>query len=501
MGTTSQDSAYHQWLARLTQHELESRLRALGVEKVVLKRLADRQDNTKNQIYWQGNLNENPLPKHPFEAFQSGSSKGGGGQTGYRARLDFEWLTPTGTNPAPHAQLIHYPQYPETRLGSLLTGADLAPRSILGSREASVPGRLLLLATAGAKVIGVALPPDAPATGSLGHLIGKGPFATWNLAPQAQSISAQDLLSELSGVHELGRVAGCSIAKGVVVRNTNPNSPGTTLETILGVKPNSRDEPDFHGWELKSYRASRVTLMTPAPTGGAIVTEAPEDFMRMFGWINDAGTRWDFNGAHRAGHPPTGRASTRLHVSTDQVQLLEANTGTVAMSWQIADLLTHWSLKHSRAAYIRRGGSADGFTFGPHVQLGEGIDWKWFLQAIENGTIVADPAYNMPVGGRSMRKARSQFRCYPYELGALYPSVTVHDLRHTGPTRTRAQANLRAGRLEVPAWVCASTQTPITKPDYSFEPAAPGQRMVVASQHDEERSEGSTADEIPTLWS
>ena len=423
-----------------TQHELESRLRALGVEKVVLKRLADRQDNTKNQIYWQGNLNENPLPERPFEAFQSGSSKGGGGQTGYRAKLDFEWLTPTGTNPAPHAQLIHYPQYPETRLGSLLTGSDLAPRSILGSREASVPGRLLLLATAGAKVIGVALPPDAPATvsrtpdrqgplrvvepGPAGAVdIGAGPAVELQRSPRTRS---------RRGVHHL---------KGCRRPEYQPQLPGDHLGDHLGAVPNSRDEPDFHGWELKSYRASQVTLMTPAPTGGAIVTEAPEDYMRKFGWINDAGTRWDFNGAHRAGHPPTGRASTRLHVSTDQVQLLEANTGTVAMSWQIADLLTHWSLKHSRAAYIRRGGSADGFTFGPHVQLGEGIDWKWFLQAIENGTIVADPAYNMPVGGRSMRKARSQFRCYPYESRSAVP--VGHGPR---PSTHRAHANAGTGK-------------------------------------------------------
>ena len=124
------------------------------------------------------------------------------------------------------------------------------------------------------------------------------------------------------------------------------------------------------------------------------------------------------------------------------------------MSWQISDLLTHWSRKHSRAVYVRRTGNPrTGFTNGPYVHLGEGINWNWFHQALGNGTIVLDPAYNMLVGGSSMVKERAQFRCTSHALAALYPSVRVHDLRHFKPSRTLAHADLQSQGITLPSWL------------------------------------------------
>lgn len=120
----------------------------------------------------------------------------------------------------------------------------------------------------------------------------------------------------------------------------------------------------------------------------------------------------------------------------------------------MSDLLTHWAQKHARAAYVRRSGSAaGGFTYGPFVQLGQGVDWNWFRQAMNNGTIALDPAYNMLAGAHFMRKARAQFRCEAYQLGALYPSVTAHDLRHAAMSRRLAETNMRAEGYTLPAWV------------------------------------------------
>lgn len=329
--TTDRDRAYDRWLANLTFDELEERLRDLGVTKVVMKQLAPAQDNSQNQFYWQGHLNENPLPLGDFVEFKSKSKKTGKVETGYKAKLDLEWLTPTGTNPAPHAQLIWYPQYPETRLGSLLLGAGYAPRSVIGSRAVAVPGRLLLFGIADRKVIGVALPPHSPATSALQNLFTKGIFAVWPIAPQAKPITAAELLAELHGVYAMCPVRGCTVRGGQVIRSTNLNASGTTFETLMGVKPNALDEPDFHGWELKSHGDSRITLMTPAPTGGAIKTKSAEDFMRAFGRLNDSGTRWDFTGTHRANHIPGGKATTRLNLSPSEVQLVHQVTGEVAM--------------------------------------------------------------------------------------------------------------------------------------------------------------------------
>lgn len=452
MSRAGRDAEYDAWLSQLTFSELERRLRALGVTKVVLKRLSPAQDNSQNQFYWQGRLNENPLPLGPFEEFDSIYK--GVAQKGYKARMNLVWLTPAGTNPAPLAQLIYYPRYPEARLGSLLRRTEHAPRSVIASRAVSVAGRLMLLGIAGSQVVAVALPPWSPAATRLVTLFGTGPFASWALAPQATVISAADLLSELRGVYDLRPVASCKLNQGVVIASTDPNAPGMTLELTMGVRPNARDGPDFHGWELKAHSDHRITLMTPAPTSGSVVTDAPADFMRKFGWPNRSGTRWDFNGAHRATQAPGGKATTRMVVTASEVQLVHKTSGEVAMSWQIADLLTHWAKKHANAAYVRRSGSiANGFDFGPHVQLGEGVDWKWVRQALDNGTIAVDPAYNMATGGRRMTRERAQFRCYGYELGALYPSVTVHDLRHSTPSRQLAHANLKAEGIILPHWI------------------------------------------------
>lgn len=452
MSKAARDADYDDWLSRLTFVALERRFRKLGVTKVVMKRLSPAQDNSQNQFYWQGRLNENPLPLGPFVEFES--TYKGVVQKGYKAKIDLSWLTPTGTNPAPLAQLIYYPRYPEARLGSLLDKAEYAPRSVIASREVAIAGRLMLFGLAGSRIYAVALPPWCPATSRLMTLFGKSPFATWALAPQATVISAASLLSELRGVYDLRPVVGCKLKQGAVIHSTDPNAPGMTLELAMGVRPNARDEPDFHGWELKAHADHRITLMTPAPTAGSVVTDAPHDFMQKFGWPNDTGTRWDFNGAHRATQSPGGKATTDMVVTASEVQLVHKTNGEVAMSWRIADLLTHWAKKHANAAYVRRSGtSVHGFDFGPHVQLGEGVDWKWVRQALDNGTIAVDPAYNMVAGGSRMTRERAQFRCYGYELGALYPSLTVHDLRHSTPSRKLAHANLRTEGITLPPWI------------------------------------------------
>lgn len=452
--TVESNAEYDEWLSTLTLDEIDSRMRDLGVERVELKKLAPRQDNSKNQIYWRGNLNESPLPLGPFQEDQPSSSRTR--DLRYRAPLALSWLTQEGSNPAPHAQLIHYPQYPESRLGGLLKGAEVAPRSIIGSRESSRPGRLLLLGVAGRRVYALALPPEAPASRQLQTMLGEGVFLVRALTRRARAISADAMLGELSGVLNFGLVAPCKISGTAVEPNTAPNSAGTTLETLLGVRPNSRDEPDFHGWELKAHGDSRITLMTPAPTTGAVTDLPADQFMRRFGRLNDSGTRWDFTGAHTALRVPGGRATTRMLVSRDEVQLVHASTGELAMGWRVPDLLDHWAKKHAHAAYVRYSRSNGKFVFGPYTHLGEGIDFTWFWQALENGAIAVDPACNMLDGATSFKKSRYQFRCAVMNLPSLYPTVRGHDLRHVDPMRRLAEANLRADRMQLPDWVTSS---------------------------------------------
>lgn len=375
-------------------------------------------------------------------------------KTKFRAPLSLSWLTPSGCNPAPEAQLIHYPQYPESRIGGLLQGADLAPRSLLGSRGASRPGRVLLLGVANREIFAIALPPESPAAKELERYIGTHAFAIRPLKKQAEPTSETQLLAELSGVHAESPVRGCKISQRNVVENASRNAAGTTLETVMGVLPNSRDEPDFHGWELKAHRDSRITLMTPAPTSGAVVDMTGQEFMRDFGRLNKDTQRWDFTGSHTAIRVPGGKATTKMLVSDNEVQLVHQKSETLAMGWRIPDLLDHWARKHERAAYVQyqKLAGPKEFAYGPFIHLGQGIDFGWFWQALSNGSITIDPACNMPDGSTSFKKARYQFRCSLVQLAALYPSVTVHDLRHVKPNRELALANLAAEGVTTPTW-------------------------------------------------
>src|SRR5690606_19684747 len=114
-------------------------------------------------------------------AHLSTSEKNGKQEAVFRADLDFCWLTEEGRLAvAPHAKMIFYPQYPEVRFSGFLKGSKDAP-STLWSKEkrGTESGRILLLGLGnGRKVIGLTLPPEAPATREIRE---SGPHATYEI--------------------------------------------------------------------------------------------------------------------------------------------------------------------------------------------------------------------------------------------------------------------------------------------------------------------------------
>lgn len=61
-----------------------------------------------------------------------------------------------------------------------------------------------------------------------------------------------------------------------------------------------RAEPDFLGWEVKAHSSSRITLMTPEPTGGMYGERGVKAFVAKFGSPTGNDTLY-FTGTHRAG--------------------------------------------------------------------------------------------------------------------------------------------------------------------------------------------------------
>lgn len=461
---------YEEWLAGRGLREIRDRMADLGVSELWIKRLSDRQDNTKNQIYLGGDITDVPLPMGPFEASQSASGKDSKSRTKYIAPLSFAWITPSGNSPAAQAKVIYYPQYPEVRFSGFTRGALDAPRFLL-DRVTQTPGRMLVLGTDGKITYGIALPAVAPAARELLHEFENpgarmiGPLLQLPVEPSTGKgllLSEDGLMAELHAAWLKSPVPGCRVDRnGTVVSFTGRPAGGATLETILGVRANSDVGPDFHGWELKSFAGREITLMTPSPKGGFLAEHGFEAFMREFGYWNTPKQRYEYTGKQRVGSVPGGRATTRLVMYGYQDGIRDANgelaivdaRGRVGGTWPFAELLDHWRKKHANAVYVPTRRVADAFVYGPNVVVASGTDFATFMARLADGTIAFDPGCHLQpasAGLPSERKARYQWRVAFAKIGTLYDQVQLRDVRKVPADDRLSMADCRRLGLELP---------------------------------------------------
>lgn len=418
---------------------IENAMIAAGAIKLLAKRLAPN-DNSKNQVYLAGSLDIlNVLPMGEVESISTPK-----GQHILRAPIDLLWLRIGGEPiPAPNAQLILYPQYPEVRLSGFLRGAEGAPNQLMVSRE---EGRLLFLGvTSGGQVLAYAAKDSAllaefedltnlEQTGAFRHLrIGTADTSRERLLNRLATIAASGWLPA-QRLYPDGRLGPC----------TGMNCGGYTLEAQMGISPNGKSEPDFEGWELKSHAVTRfdrleagtLTLMTPEPTGGTYKRDGAERFIRQFGYAAQSGEdRLNFSSPHYA-WVRNERTRLTLHLlGYDRAKqrindphasfALISDTGEVAAEWHYSSLLSHWNRKHDKAAYVpslcQRSDTVH-YCYGDRVRLGTGTDFDRFLAAISSGAVWYDPGIKLEdLSTTSPRvKRRSQFRIRSGNLSRLY---------------------------------------------------------------------------------
>jgi len=428
--------------------QLRARLTEAGAKSLYVKILAPN-DNSKNQVYLGGDFGIlNVLPAGTPIATTSGTHK----TPIFQATLDFRWMDDDGAlYNAPNAKLILYPQYPEVRMSGYLRGAKWSPNSVMGTTRD--PGRVLVLGiTADRKIIGYAASADDPVAKELAGFRDLEQVGVLSRLPGALGVGAeQELLDRLCVISQMDWVSSMRLnAAGDFVPCPAPNCGGYTLEALLDVKPNSRAEPDFLGWEVKSYtvrnlakpRGGPVTLMTPEPTGGFYAERGVADFVRRFGYADTKGRagRQNFGGVHRVG---AKCARTGLTLSLDGFDIasrkIAKTTGCVALvgtgdviaaSWTFADLLAHWNRKHAATVFVPAQRHADGksFRFGKQVSLGTGADFLRVLAAFAGGLVYYDPGIKLVQDGKTdMTKRRSQFRIHFRSLSVLYRSFRERD--------------------------------------------------------------------------
>ncbi|GGF33412.1 MvaI/BcnI family restriction endonuclease [Echinicola rosea] len=412
-----------------------------GCSRVYVKNLSPN-DNSKNQVYLAGSFDIlNVFPINEIIADSSGKWK----KDRFKASVSFSWIQEDSSiYPAPNAQLILYPKYPEVRFSGFLARCHNPPSSLMTQR---LEGRLLFLAANKlGKIFGHVSDPNCTITkefNNLSELSQHGVFKVIDV-PSSQN-SKLLLLKELTRIHDLGWITSKRLStEGLVIPCKSSNCGGYTLEAELGITPNGYSEPDYLGWELKQFGVqnfqkiyrSVITLMTPEPNGGIYKEEGVEAFIRKFGYPDLRGRkdRINFGGIHKVGirHPRTklrmeligfDNSINKIKQTDGRIALID-DYGTEAASWSFTSLIKHWNRKHNQACFIpsisltvpeRK------YHFGSNIILGEGTDFIFVLNELFKGNIYYDPGIKLEnASTKPKSKRRSQFRTKSSSLINLY---------------------------------------------------------------------------------
>jgi hypothetical protein len=422
--------------------------RRAGVTRLLVKRLAAN-DNSKNQVYLGGNFELlNLLPLSGFRAKPSEANR-----AIIHADMSLSWMRDDGTlSPAPHSKVILYPQYPEVRWSGFLLGTRDGPSTLM-NEAARIEGRILFFGVrADRTVVARVTTPDSP---SAVELAGSGFFddktALVEYPLEDPGDQRDRLLSHLKQIAARGWVDPVRFdSEGRTVPCLGTNCGGVTLETLLGIRANSRSEPDFEGWEVKQfgvrdfqkYRAlSPVTLMTPEPTEGYYVTAGIEAFIRKYGYPDTKGRegRLNVGGRFLVGTrlQRTGLTLRLVGFSESGDKVEDADGGIelvddradIAARWPFAALLEHWNRKHAKAAYVpsMRQKEPRKYRYADEAFLGIGTDFGLFLKGLSSRLIAYDPGIKLEgtEGPDPKSKRRSQFRIAFTALPAVYRRFEV----------------------------------------------------------------------------
>lgn len=424
----------------------------LGATKLFAKLLAPN-DNSKNQLYLGGGFEAlNVIPNHGVEV--DVGARAGSKRDRFKAFIDMSWVDAEGLcYPAPNAQLILYPKYPEVRMSGLLKGAQSAPSLLLGSR---LKGRILLMGVCDdGKIFSHVTSPDNTIRKEIDAIENIDMAGVFLRIPLKEGDTKQQLIAKLRNIHLEGWVDSIRlVSDGTTLPCRSSNCGGYTLEAKLGITPNGYAEPDYLGWEIKQHGVTAldrphsggpITLMTPEPTAGIYREKGVDFFLREFGYPDQRGRedRINFGGIFKYGQRAarTGLTLTLSGYNNDTgkiespdggITLLD-DSGQNAATWLYADMMKHWNRKHAQAAYIpsmRRTDPNQQYIYGSQIELGVGTDFLKFLASVANGDVYYDPGIKLEGASTSKPriKRRSQFRVKPKNLSSLYHSMEIIDL-------------------------------------------------------------------------
>lgn len=437
---------------------------SLGSKKLYIKKLAAN-DNSKNQPYFGSHLTDLFfIPAGELVGSNTTSKKKVDPRRNikYQASVNLSWVDAKGaTYPAPHAKLIYYPQYPEVRFSGFLKGSKAnASEWMDPSKKGRSLGRWLILGvTPNEKTYAYLVTPECALSKELeqtSFIEITNVFGQIDTAHTGIIDTRSALLKKILEINDMGWIAGQRlIGDGSLIPYKASNGGGYTLESILGIIPNGKAEPDYLGWEVKQFGikkfpktgAKPTTLFTPEPDGGYYKLHGVSDFVRAFGYPDKSGKpdRLNFGGRHKANKVCN---TTQLTMNIEGFDSKESkitdasgavtltnSQNTIAASWGFAKIMDHWKRKHSQAVYVpcmmRRvlSGGIE-YHYGVDVELGIGTDFEMFLSAMMQGMVYYDPGIKLENSStkNSKIKTRSQFRVNHKHLNSLYKKLEFVDV-------------------------------------------------------------------------
>jgi hypothetical protein len=419
-----------------------------GCTKIYIKKLSPN-DNSKNQVYFGSSFDIlNILPISEIKTEEAGDWN----KERFKALVNFSWISEDGRIfPAPNAQLILYPKYPEVRFSGFLQKCQNPPSELMTKR---LTDRILFFSVAkNGTVLGFVTAPNSELAIEFTNqkdVLEHGVFRVIDL-PLVVNHRAK-LIDEMLRIHQLGWIKSKSLTKNGFVPCTASQCGGYTLEAELGIIRNGFSEPDFLGWEIKNFGVTNfknlnskpITLFTPEPTGGIYKADGVENFLRNYGYTDKNGKedRINFGGVYKV--------NKRLKLTNLEIQLIgfDVETGKIrnsngrialidingneTASWSFSSMLLHWNKKHNQACYVpslSETANERQYKYGNKIILGTGTDFQLFLSQMAIGNVYYDPSIKMENASTKPKiKRRNQFRIKSQHLPNLYQTNEIIDV-------------------------------------------------------------------------
>lgn len=454
-------------MTRVFEHNINSTAKILDalpmdqVTHVLLKELP-KNANDKNQIYWSADFNMLGTLfslEYGERDFSSSRTKPRSNNTKKIPEAvfnDFKWLDTEGNLvSAPNVKMLIYAQYPEMRLSGFKTTENQIPLSlsIEHVKENIGQKRILVLArTRTAAAIAMMIYPTPALLDEITSLENfKGSRVVKVLAETSSaSDELRDALTPIVG----NNLPGVRLDKdGETLPFNGTQVCGYTLEHALGIRPNSDQNGDYQGIELKTHTSKKVTLMTPEPDMG----EYSDNFNKCLkerGYWDKKSESYRLTGVHRAG-VRCEKTGLTLKVENYDASIgfssqldkdihigLYDDANNLVAGWSKEKILNLWGAKHNETVYIKAQKSAvkqeaqviEGAKF--NVNFDRGVAWckesspERLLKAIIAGVVIFDPAPKYVPKKPSDSKRRSQWRVNDIykAIQCLYESVEFIDL-------------------------------------------------------------------------